>query len=60
MRKASEWNHPRPNKNCMCYGQLNQKNISSIATYDTKSGKRRVFKCSICNESFSETRDTVF
>ena len=60
MRKASEWHQPCPNKNCKCYGQVHQKNISSIATYKTKSGKRRIFKCSVCNESFSETRDTAF
>ena len=26
----------------------------------TKSGKRHIFRCNTCNESFSETRDTVF
>lgn len=60
MRKASEWNHPCPNKNCKCYGQVHQKNISSIATYMTKSGRRRILKCSVCNQTFSETRGTAF
>ena len=60
MRKSSDWNQPCPNKNCKCYGQVNQRNISSISTYMTKSGKRRIFKCSICGERFSETRDTAF
>jgi hypothetical protein len=26
----------------------------------TKSGKRRIFRCSGCEGTFSETRDTVF
>ncbi|MBW2163904.1 MAG: hypothetical protein JRF43_05560, partial [Deltaproteobacteria bacterium] len=26
----------------------------------TKSGKRRIFQCKNCGETFSETRDTVF
>ncbi len=60
MRRAQNWNQPCPNKNCECFGQVNKGNISSIATYQTKSGKRRVFHCSCCRTSFSETRDTVF
>ncbi len=60
MRKASNWNQPCPNKNCECHGQINQNNISAVSTYMTKSGKRRIFKCSKCNETFSETRNTVF
>ena len=39
---------------------MNRGNVSSIATYLTQSGKRRIFRCSICQCSFSETRDTVF
>jgi transposase-like protein len=39
---------------------MNRGNISSIASYATQSGKRRIFKCSRCGETFSETRDTVF
>jgi len=35
-------------------------NVSSIASYLTASGKRRIFKCSKCEQSFCETRDTVF
>ena len=31
-----------------------------MASYLTKSGRRRIFKCSSCAESFSETRETVF
>jgi IS1 family transposase/transposase-like protein len=60
MKKAQNWNQPCPNKNCECFGRVNKGNISSIARYQTKSGKRRVFHCSCCGTSFSETRDTVF
>lgn len=60
MRKAQNWNQPCPNKKCKQYGQVNKGNISSISTYMSNSGKRRIFKCSICDETFSETKDTVF
>ena len=60
MIKARFWNQPCPNKNCKCCGQINTGNISCISTYMTKSGKRRIFQCKNCGETFSETRDTVF
>jgi len=60
MRQASDWNQPCPNKKCVRYGQVNQGNIISTSTYMTQSGKRHIFRCNTCNESFSETRDTVF
>ncbi len=60
MRKAQNWNQPCPNKQCNAYGQMNKGNISSVSSYMSKSGKRRIFKCSSCGEMFSETRDTVF
>jgi IS1 family transposase/transposase-like protein len=60
MRKAKKWNQPCPNTTCSRYGQKNQGNIRSIASYMTQSGKRRIFECTICGEQFSETRDTVF
>ncbi len=60
MRQAQNWNQPCPNKECKHYGQINQGNISSISTYMSKSGKRRVFKCKTCDTTFSETKDTVF
>lgn len=60
MKQASDWNQPCPNKKCVHYGQVNQKNIISISTYMTQSGKRHIFQCKTCNASFSETRDTVF
>ncbi len=60
MRKAKDWNQPCPNQNCEKYGQKNQGNVISISTYMAKSGKRRIFRCGECQETFSETRDTVF
>ncbi len=60
MKKANNWNQPCPNKSCDRHGLKNQGNIISISTYMTKSGKRRIFKCGECGETFSETRDTVF
>jgi hypothetical protein len=34
--------------------------MSAIATYLTQRGKRRIFRCSKCESTFSETRATVF
>jgi IS1 family transposase/transposase-like protein len=39
---------------------MNRGNVSAIASYLTQSGRRRIFRCHLCHESFSETRDTVF
>jgi IS1 family transposase/transposase-like protein len=39
---------------------MSRGNVSSIASYLTASGKRRIFRCSKCEQNFSETRDTVF
>lgn len=39
---------------------MNSGNISAISTYPTQSGKRRIFRCRACDETFSETRETVF
>jgi IS1 family transposase/transposase-like protein len=60
MRKAQNWNQPCPDEHCEYYGQVNKGNISCISSYMTKSGKRRIFRCSGCEGTFSETRDTVF
>lgn len=35
-------------------------NVRAIATYQTQSGRRRIFDCKLCGEQFSETRETVF
>ena len=39
---------------------MQQGNVSSIATYLTQSGKRRIFRCRTCATHFAETRETVF
>ena len=60
MRTAKDWGQPCPNPRCSHYNRMHQGNIRSIATYQTQSGKRRVFCCGECQTRFSETRDTVF
>lgn len=60
MRKSKNWNQPCPNRDCPEYGIVNKGNIRSISTYKTRSGKRRIFHCTTCGKTFSETRDTVF
>lgn len=60
MRKPQEWEQYCPNPDCRDYKRMKAGNISSIATYMSESGRRRIFKCSKCEKSFSETRDTVF
>lgn len=60
MRKPQNWDQPCPNKSCCYYGQKNRGNISSISSYMSQSGARRIFRCTHCGEMFSETRDTVF
>jgi hypothetical protein len=39
---------------------MHRGNISAISTYLTQSGKRRIVRCSKCEDCFSETCDTVF
>jgi IS1 family transposase len=34
--------------------------VKALATYQTQSGRRRIFQCTRCERSFAETRDTVF
>ena len=60
MRKPRDWGQCCPNPDCSHYTLMSRGNVSSIARYLTASGKRRIFKCSKCEQSFSETRDTVF
>lgn len=60
MRKPKDWGQPCPKPNCTHYRLMNRGNISAISTYLTQSGKRRIFRCSACETTFSETRDTVF
>ena len=60
MRKPKNWGQPCPNPDCSHYRLMDRGNISAISTYLTRSGTRRIFRCSACEQPFSETRDTVF
>ncbi|MEW6738011.1 MAG: hypothetical protein AB1489_42435, partial [Acidobacteriota bacterium] len=60
MKKAQDWGQCCPNPNCTHYSLMRRGNVSSIATYLTKSGKRRIFHCNVCQRRFAETSDTVF
>jgi IS1 family transposase/transposase-like protein len=60
MRKPKDWGQPCPNPDCTPYRLMHRGNISAIATYLTQSGKRRIFRCSKCEDCFSETYDPVF
>ena len=60
MRKPQNWGQPCPNPDCSQYRLMDRGNISAISTYLTQSGKRRIFRCSACEQPFAETRDTVF
>ena len=60
MRKPKDGGQPCPNPDCSYYRLLHRGNMSAIATYLPQSGKRRIFRCSKCEGTFSETRDTVF
>src|SRR5262249_49892087 len=60
MRKPKDWGQPCPNPDCSHYRLINRGNSSAISTYLSQSGQRRIFRCSKCEGTFSETRDTVF
>ncbi len=60
MRKPKEWGQPCPNPKCSHHSMIGHGNVRAIATYETKSGKRRILECKTCGTAFSETRDTVF
>src|SRR5437588_4228900 len=60
MRKPKDWGQPCPNSDCSHYRLMNRGNMSAIATYLTQSGKRRIFLCSKCERTLSETGDTGF
>lgn len=60
MRKPRDWGHPCPNRECPQYSLINRGNVKALSTYLTRSGKRRIFQCTGCGTTFSETRDTVF
>src|SRR5262245_52195877 len=60
MRKPKDWGQPCPNPECTDYRRIPQVDVSSIASYLTQSGKRRIFRCRTCATHFSETRETIF
>lgn len=60
MRNPSDWDQPCPNPECSQYKLMNRGNVKALSTYQTRSGKRRIFQCTRCQTAFSETRDTVF
>ncbi len=60
MRKPKAWGQPCPDPGCSHHRLMNRGNVRAISTYMTQSGRRRIFRCQICNTTFSETRDTVF
>jgi IS1 family transposase/transposase-like protein len=60
MRIPKDWGQPCPNPECVHYNRKHQGNVSAIATYLTRSGKRRIFRCHTCETQFAETRETVF
>jgi hypothetical protein len=60
MRKPKDWGQPCPNPECAHYRLITRGNISAIFTYLSQSGKRRLCRCSQCEGTCSETRDTVF
>lgn len=60
MRTPRDWGQPCPNPECRQYTLINRGNVRALATYQTQSGKRRIFQCTRCETRFAETRDTVF
>jgi transposase-like protein/IS1 family transposase len=60
MRPAKDWGQVCPDPDCHQHTAPEPGMIISIATYQTRSGKRRIFYCKDCKRTFSETRDTVF
>ena len=59
MKKAKDWGQLCPNPECEEYNKYNPGGIISVNSYQTQSGKRRIFKCKSCGERFAETRNTV-
>ena len=44
MRKPKDWGQPCPNPDCSYYRLINRRKISTISTYLSQSGKRRIFR----------------
>ena len=60
MRKPKDWGQPCPNPDCSYDRLIHRGTMSAISSYLTQSGTRRLFRCSKCEGTFAETRDTVF
>ena len=60
MRKPTDWGQPCPNPACSHYRLIKRGNISALSTYLPQRGRRRIFRCSACEQPFCETRDPVF
>ena len=60
MRKVKDWGQCCPDSDCPYHGQFGIGNIKALSTYSTQSGKRRIFECKVCYETFSETRTPYF
>jgi transposase-like protein len=60
MRIAQDWAQPCPSPNCLYHKQFHRGTIIAQSTYQTQSGRRRIFNCTHCGQQFSETRHTVF
>lgn len=58
-RPKRDWQQPCPNRSCAAFDSIGDGNITAISTYQTRSGTRHIFRCQLCKEQFSETRDTV-
>jgi hypothetical protein len=60
MRHSQTWGQPCPHIQCAQYKHRIQGNVSTIATYRTQSGRRRMFQCRTCSTIVAETCDRAF
>jgi transposase-like protein len=60
MRNPKHWGQPCPHPACSHSRLMDRGNMSAISPSLTRSGTRRIFRCSACEPPFSATRDTVF
>ena len=60
MRKPKNWGQPCPHPDCAHYRLMDRGHMSAISPSLTRSGTRRLFRCSACEPPFSATRDTGF
>ena len=60
MRKPKDWGQPCPHPDCSHDRLIHRGHLSAMATSLTQSGKRRIVRCSACEQPCSATRDPVF